>query len=25
VLVYIPQLTLWLPELLGYQPLSPTP
>ncbi|HWA46898.1 MAG TPA: TRAP transporter large permease, partial [Dongiaceae bacterium] len=22
VLVYVPQLTLWLPELLGYQPLQ---
>ncbi|MBL9034202.1 MAG: TRAP transporter large permease [Rhodospirillaceae bacterium] len=25
VLVYVPQLTLWLPELLGYQPLSAAP
>jgi tripartite ATP-independent transporter DctM subunit len=25
VLVYVPQLTLWLPELMGYQPLSLAP
>ena len=25
VLVYVPQLTLWLPEVLGYQPLQPAP
>ena len=22
VLVYVPQLTLWLPELMGYQPVG---
>ena len=24
VLVYVPQITLWLPELMGYQPLGST-
>jgi len=24
VLVYVPGLTLWLPELMGYQPLGST-